>query len=129
MKIITIWHTVVGICVSGVCGFVVHVVLCCMWFCGVCVVGVWECWQVLNRLNINRLKEKILTRRTPRSGLGKSLKLIGYSSGLPEISEARHPMHVSILKYQCLIILVSGLRSHQKTQSQWYQRFDPLPKL
>ena len=42
-KIITIWHTVVGISSFGVCGLVM------------CVVGVWECRQALNRLKINRL--------------------------------------------------------------------------
>ena len=42
-KTITIWYTVVGISGSMVCGFMV------------CVVGVWECRQELNRLKINRL--------------------------------------------------------------------------
>ena len=42
MKIITIWHTVVVISGSGVCGFVV------------CVVGVWGWRQALIRLKINR---------------------------------------------------------------------------
>ena len=43
MKIITIWYTVVGIYFSGACGFVV------------CVVGVWDYRQAVNRLKIDIL--------------------------------------------------------------------------
>ena len=70
MKIITIWNTLVGISVSGVCGFLV------------CVVGVWGCRQALNRLKINRLfwRKIIWTTRTPRSCLVKLLTVIGCSS-------------------------------------------------
>ena len=77
MKIITIWHTVVGISGLGECGF------------AVCVVGMWRCRQALNRLKINRLlwRKTIWTKRTQRSCLVKLLTLIGYSSGLPDISE------------------------------------------
>ena len=58
-KTITIWHTVVGISGSGVCGFVV------------CVVGVWGCQQALNRLKINILfwrKNDLNEDNTFRSG-------------------------------------------------------------
>ena len=43
MKIIIIWHTVLGISDSGVCGFVVF------------VVGEWWFRKALNRLKISRL--------------------------------------------------------------------------
>ena len=61
IKIITLWHTVVGIYGSRGCGFVV------------CVVGVWGCRQTLNRLKINILfwRKIIWTMRTTRSGLGQ----------------------------------------------------------
>ena len=85
MKIVTIWHTVVGIYGSGMCDFVVR------------VVGVWGFRKSINRLKINRLfwRENILTTRTTRSGLVQLLTLIGYSSGLPEIAESRHPLIVT----------------------------------
>ena len=67
--------------------------------------------------------------RKPRSGLGKLITLIGYSSGLPDISEARRPLPVSAPTYLCLDRPVSGLRAHQQTQSQWYQRFKHFTKL
>ena len=113
-KLISIWHTVVGIYGSGVCGFVV------------CVVGLWGCRQALNRLKINILfwRKMIWTMRKPWSGLGQLITLIGYSSGLPDISESRRPLPVSAPTYLCLDKPVSGLRAHQQTQSQWYQRFE-----
>ena len=119
IKIITIWHTVVGIFGSGVCGFVV------------CVVGVWGCRQALNRLKINIFfwRKTIWTTRTPHSGLGQSITLTGYSSGLPNISEARHPLRVTTPTYPCLKRSVSGLQAHKKTQSHWYQIFEPFTKL
>ena len=119
MKIITIWYMVVGISISGVRGFVV------------CVVGVWGCRQAINRLKINRLfwRNIILTTRKTRSGLGQSLTLIEYSSGFPEIAESGHPLRVTAPTDPCLKSSVYRLQAHQKTQSQWYQRFDLVTKL
>ena len=97
---------VVVISGSGVCGFVV------------CVVGVWVCRQALNRLKINIL-------RTPRPGMGQSITMIVYSSGLPEIYEARRPLRVSTPIDPCFVRLVSGLQAHEQKQFQWYQKLEP----
>ena len=118
MKIITIWHTVLGISSSGVCG------------CVVCVLGVWGWRQAINRLKRNILfwRKMVLTTRKKWSGLGQSLTLIGYSSGLPDIYEYRHPLRFTTPTYTCRERSVSGLQAHKQTHSQWYQRFKPFTK-
>ena len=98
MKIITIWYTAAGISVLGV------------YFCGVCGRGGLGWGKTLNRLNDYRALFEVrsqIEKSTPRSGPGKLLTLVGYSSILPNILESRRPLRVSMPRDQCVKSLVS----------------------
>ena len=116
MKIIIIWHTLVGISGSGWCG------------CVVCLLGVRGCRQALNRLKINRLfwRKMIWTMRTPHSVLVQSLTTIGYSIGLPDSAKSKRALHVFNTNrplHQTFVIRI--MRTSTNTVAVVYHRLRP----
>ena len=116
MKIIIIWHTLVGISGSGWCG------------CVVCLLGVRGCRQALNRVRINRFfwRKMIWTMRTPHLVLVQSLTLIGYSSGFLNSAESKHALHVFNTNrplHQTFVIRIT--RTSTNTVAVVYHRLRP----